>query len=285
MFTYYGLIGRYPGISITGNGCALQCDHCKARILETMIPATTPELLVERCGRLAEKGNHGVLISGGCDEEGRLPWTEFFPAIKEIKEKTNLYISIHSGLMDEETALSLKQAGVDQALMDVIGDDETYRKIYHVPFGVSRIETSLKAAEKARLPVAPHVVCGLHYGRIKGERKAVEMLSRFPVRQVVIVSLMRIPGTPLQGVETPSAEEVAGIIAEARFKLPEAEISLGCARQRGDSPLELLAVDAGVNKMALPSEEAVRRAEDYDLEIRYQRTCCSVFRDYSRNEW
>jgi uncharacterized radical SAM superfamily protein len=285
MFTYDGLTGRYPGISITGNGCSLQCDHCKGRILETMISATSPDLLVATCVRLAEKGNHGILISGGCDEAGCLPWGEFIPAIEKIKRETGLYISIHSGLMDDETALSLRRAGVDQALIDVIGDDETYRKICHVPFGISRIETSLKAAEEATLPVIPHVVCGLYYGGIRGERKAVEMISRFRVKQVVVVSLMRIPGTPLWEVEEPTSEDVAGIIAEARFKVPEAKISLGCARQRGNSRLELLAIDAGVNKMALPSEEAVRKARDYGLEVRYQRTCCSVSEDFSREQW
>jgi uncharacterized radical SAM superfamily protein len=214
-----------------------------------------------------------------------LPWGDFIPAIAKIKRETGLYISIHSGLMDDETALSLRQAGVDQALIDVIGDDETYRKIYHVPFGVSRIEASLKAAEEANLPVVPHVVCGLYYGGIRGERQAIEMISRFRIKQVVVVSLMRIPGTPLWKVEEPKSEEIAEMIAEARFKVPEAEISLGCARQRGNNHLELLAIDAGVNRMALPSEEAVRRAQDYGLEIRYQRTCCSVSEDFSADQW
>jgi len=37
--------------------------------------------------------------------------------------------------------------------------------------------------------------------------------------------------------------------------------------------------------MALPSEEAIGRAMDYGLEIRYQRTCCSVSEDFSEEEW
>ncbi|MEE9609804.1 MAG: radical SAM protein [Desulfatiglandales bacterium] len=285
MFTYNGLSGKYPGISITGGQCALQCDHCKGSTLKSMIPAATPDALVEQCLRLSGKGNLGVLISGGCDEEGRLPWEDFIPAIKRIKKETNLYISIHSGLVGYPLALRLKEAGVDQALIDVIGDDETYQKIYHVPFGVSRIEASLRSLMEAKLPVVPHIICGLNLGKIKGERRAVEMISRFDVEQVVIVSLMRIPGTPLWRVDSPRAEEVAEIIAESRLKLPSAEINLGCARQRGDSHLETLAIDAGINRMALPSEEAIGRAMDHGLSIGYQRTCCSVSRDFSKEEW
>ncbi len=32
----------FPAFSITAGGCALMCDHCEARILEPMIPATRP---------------------------------------------------------------------------------------------------------------------------------------------------------------------------------------------------------------------------------------------------
>jgi uncharacterized radical SAM superfamily protein len=42
--------------------------------------------------------------------------------------------------------------------------------------------------------------------------------------------------------------------------------------------MEIMAMDAGVNKMALPSEEAVAHAQELGLEISWQPTCCSVRR-------
>jgi len=285
MFSCDDVRGKYPGISITGNQCSLSCDHCGALILKTMIPCETPGSLVEKCIRLEKEGNHGVLLSGGCTEDGKLPWRKFVRAIGEIKEKTNLFISIHSGLIDYEEALALKAAGVDQALIDVIGDDETYRKVYHVPFGVAEIEKAIEALHRANLPTVPHVVCGLNYGRIKGEEAALEMISRFPVNQVVIVSLMNLTGTKMAKAPPPDGREVAHIILKARTLMPETCISLGCARQRGNTLMEILAIDAGVNRMALPSEEAVKRAKHHGLEIRYQKTCCSVSKDLSCESW
>jgi len=277
MFISDNRTGKYPAISITGSECSLQCDHCRARILEPMIPATSPGGLVETCLGLAANGHIGVLISGGCDRSGRLPWNSFAAAVKEIKRKTDLFISVHSGIIDHPTALALKDAGVDQALIDVIGDDLTFKDIYHVDFGVERIRESLEALQAAGLAIIPHIVCGLHYGRIRGEKTAVEIISQFPaVAQVVIVALMRLRGTPLWGTRPVAAEAVAGIIAATRFKMPQVEISLGCARQRGNTSLEILAIDAGVNRMAIPSEEAVARAKELGLKIHYQRTCCSV---------
>ena len=276
-----GVCGKYQAVSITGDACVLQCEHCRGELLRSMIRATTPEALTDKCLRLSERGNHGVLISGGCDENGRLPWDRFLPAIREIKDRTGLLISIHSGLVDEATARRLKEAGVDQALIDVVGDDETYRSICHVPFGVSEIVSSLEGLNSAGLEIVPHVVCGLHFGELRGETRALQIISGFDVDQLVIVSVMKIPGKTGPRFGLLQAEAITEIIAEARNIMPEVSISLGCARQRGNRILETLAIDAGVNRMALPSEEAVEHARSRGLEVRFQATCCSVTKDLS----
>lgn len=282
MFIQNGLSGNYPAVSITGSRCDLMCDHCQGKLLETMIPADDPKALFEKCLALEQKGNCGVLISGGCNRDGCLPWEPFLPAISAIKEKTRLFVSVHAGFIGEKGAAGLKQAGVDQALVDVIGDDETLQRIYHVPFGVERIVASLEALQKADLPIVPHIVCGIDYGRMGGEQNALDIIAHFRVEQVVILSLMGIPGTPVQRANPPRPEEVAELIATARLRMPHTPISLGCARTRGNDRLDVLAVDAGVNRMALPSDEAIARAQAYGLDIRYQKSCCSVPGDRAR---
>lgn len=268
--------------------CDLLCDHCRGTLLKPMIPAGTPAELADRLRNLSAKGHIGALISGGCDQRGRLPWDRFVPAIRKIKAETDLQVSVHSGMVDDETALKLKGAGVDQALIDVIGDDDTYGSVCHVPFGVDRIEAAMASLQRAGIPMVPHIVCGLHYGKMRGEKRAVAMISRFQAAAVVIVALMNQTtkytkkGETTNGVNerdkavSPTAEAVADIIAEARLAMPETPISLGCARKRSDRRMELLAIDAGVNRMALPSDEAVEKAKGYGLEICHQKTCCSV---------
>ncbi|MCJ7829781.1 MAG: radical SAM protein, partial [Desulfobacterales bacterium] len=285
IFVCDGVTGKYPALSITGKRCALQCDHCRGVILQSMIATPTPAVLVETCRRLSRKGVCGVLLSGGCDEHGRLPWGKFLSAIREIKRSTGLFVSVHSGLVAESEAANLKAAGVDQALIDVIGDDDTLQRIYHVPFGVSEIRLSLGALQRAGLPIVPHIVCGLNYGKMQAEQAAVDMIADFAVEQIVIVSLMPIPGTPVAHCNPPPAEEVAELIAYARYQMPSTRISMGCARQRGNPRLELLAIDAGVNRLALPSDEALARAQSYGLDITYQRTCCSVSIERTDDPW
>ena len=169
---------------------------------------------------------------------------------------------------------------VFQEEIDVEAEDE---KEEEQP--VVEIEKTLAALQDASLNTVPHVVCGLDYGRINGEEKALEMVSRFSVAQVVIVSLMNLTGTKMEKAFPPDARDVAHIISKARTLMPETCISLGCARQRGNTLMETLAIDAGINRMALPSEEAVAKAEHHGLEIRYQKTCCSVPENFSGKTW
>jgi lipoyl synthase len=285
MFSLDGMKGDYPAISITGKKCSLLCDHCKGQLLRTMPPAITPEALVEKAIQYDKKGCPGILITGGCDSDGRLPWERFLPAVHEIKQKTNLFVSAHSGILDAETAKGFKEAGVDQALMDVIGDDSTYQHICHVRHGVSKTYDTIKYLADEGIDFIPHIICGLEYGNIRYEEKAIETVSRYNPRQLVIISLMPLPKTPLWGKTPPTAEEIAEIIVKARLMMPDTILSLGCARQRGDIKKELLAIDAGINRMAIPSEEAIAHAKGYGLEIKYQKTCCSVSLPFERESW
>jgi lipoyl synthase len=285
MFTCNNCRGKYPALSITADACDLMCDHCRGELLGTMVPAETPDRLIRACIEFESRGNHGVLISGGCDKEGRLPWDRFLPAIEEIRRRTGLVISVHTGLVDDDIALGLKHAGVDQALIDVVGDDRTLQDIYHVSFGVDRIAASLAALTKAGLTVVPHIVCGLYHGQIRGEERAAEMIAAFDVPLIAIVALMKNTSVSGWDYDSPDAASVARVIARTRMMAPRSEISLGCARKRGDTDLELLAIDAGVNRLALPSEEAVAHALGYGLDIRYQKTCCSAFGAFDGEAW
>ena len=285
MFRYNGISGRYPAVSITGDRCSLRCEHCGGSLLKTMPDVSDSGEFLSRCRELKASGCHGVLVSGGCDGMGHLPWRDFAPAIARVKEETGLYVTVHSGLVNHEEARLLKDSGVDQALFDVIGDDETYRAIYHVDFGVLEIERSMEALKEAGLDMVPHVVCGIYYGRIKGEKRALDMISRFRPVQVVIVALMPPSFSEQEKFISPSPLEVADVIADARIMMPDVRIALGCARKRGETAMELLALRAGINRMAIPSDEAIELAERLGLKAGYQRTCCSVSMDVASDNW
>jgi uncharacterized radical SAM superfamily protein len=241
-----------------------------------MINITKPDDLIKKCLELEKKGFFGCLISGGSRSDGTIPWGGFIDSIREVKNNTNLHISIHSGIIDFETAKKLKEAGVDQALIDVIGDDKTLKKVYHCNFKIDKIEQSLKALNNAMIPIVPHIVVGLYYGKIIGEYNAIEMIKKYNPEVVNIVGIMRIKNTPMENIILPSAEDIVKIIATAKIEMPDIPISLGCARDRSDSRIDVLAIECGVNRIALPSDEAIEKAKEYRLEINWEKTCCSI---------
>ncbi|HPQ29142.1 MAG TPA: hypothetical protein PLQ82_11750, partial [Desulfobacteraceae bacterium] len=72
IFTFYlpGMVrygkvrGRYPAISITGDRCELQCEHCRGKLLEPMIHIRNREELINIAQRFARQGAHGILLTG-----------------------------------------------------------------------------------------------------------------------------------------------------------------------------------------------------------------------------
>jgi len=286
MIRYGKMRGLYPALSLTGNRCQLLCEHCKGLLLKPMIKAEDPETLITKCLKLAHSGHSGVLLSGGSDREGRLPWKKFYQAIQKIKTETDLFLSVHSGFLDFNTAVALKEAGVDQALIDVMGDEETAKKIYHLD-SLQKVITSLENLFKSGLDVVPHIVAGLMHGKIQGEYNALHIIRRFNPSSLVIVVLTPLKGTPMSGVLPPSPIEIARLIATARLMMPHTPISLGCERPRNRQghKMEELAIYAGATRMAVWSKKTIDLALNLGLIPRFQPTCCSVpyNKDFSKN--
>lgn len=278
MFIMDGRMGRYPAVSITGGRCELQCDHCRGRLLAPMIDAQNPDNLFNIALKMKEKGRLGLLISGGSNLSGALPWSRFIKTIEKIVNETGLIVTVHAGYLNRETAESLKNAGAAQALVDVIGDDETARRVYHLKRGAAVVRETLDALAAAGLETVPHIVLGLNYGRIIGECQAVDMLADYKPTRLVTVVISPMSGTPMKNVDVPSPARAAEFLVYARKKLPDSFHHLGCARPRGPYRWELdrLAVKAGVNALALPSDTALKEAEDSGLETYCYETCCSL---------
>ncbi|MBI5014483.1 MAG: radical SAM protein [Deltaproteobacteria bacterium] len=264
-------------VSVTGAACALACEHCLGRLLTGMIPARSPGEL-GRLGRgLAKRGGSGVLLSGGCDEEGRVPLGPYLGAIRTLKEE-GLTVLAHSGLVGRAEARALREAGVDQVLLDVVGDRETIRAVCHLDKTPEDYLGALAALKEEGLSVAPHVVAGLHFGELRGEHRALEEIGRIGVERLVLVALKPLPGTPMAGCTAPRADEVASLTAWARTRNPTTRLSFGCARPYGPQKgrLERYLVDAGVNAVAFPADETVRYAESRGLRYRFVERCCSL---------
>lgn len=276
---------RFPAISVTGGRCHLNCEHCGGKILESMIPATTPESLMEVCAKIKEEGGKGCLISGGSLKDGSVPLMDFVPAIEQTKRELGLDIAVHTGIVYPELAEALAEADIDAAMIDVIGSNETIRSVYHLDLSVEAFDRSLSLLEQHGIPLVPHVVVGIHYGKLKGEGRALEIISKYRPRAVIIVALMPLDQTPMEHVTPSSPLDIARVTLAAKIMMPMAPLILGCARPGGEhrAKTDVLAIKAGASGIAYPSEEGYSFAKKVGLDVRFSEECCALmYRDLNK---
>lgn len=275
----------FPSISVTGSACALKCKHCDGRVLNTMYPASSPEELTSLCTKLKNEGAIGCLISGGCQPDGSVPLDKFTDAIAEIKRNLDMTVVVHTGVLSRSIAEKLKKAKVDAALIDIIGSDETIREVYRLNVRVKDYDKSLKILHDAGIQFVPHVLVGLHYGELKGEFQALEMISNYNPSAVIIIALIPIHGTPMENVKPPLPEDIAKVLLATRLMLPTTPLVLGCMRPKGRHRVETdtLAMRIGVNAIAFPTKEVIKLADTMGLETIFSSLCCSqIFEDIQK---
>jgi len=269
----------FPAFSVTAGGCALMCDHCQAKILEPMIPATSPEMLERKVRELAATQDlQGFLLSGGSTRANEIRYERYLPVVERLKrELPHLKVAVHSALLDAARARAMAAAGVDTVMMDVIGSQETIRDVYHLERPVEDFEATLAALCATTMEVVPHIVIGLHYGRILGEAKALEIVSRHRVHSLVLVVIMPFyarPGT----FATPDPAEVGRVFLQARETIADREVLLGCARPPGmhKRVTDAYAVMAGLDGIAFPADGTLAVAHAIGRQAEQAHACCSI---------
>lgn len=267
----------FVALSVTGTACGLRCDHCDGEMLRWMQP-TDGAALYECCERLAATGTRGVLISGGSDARGRVPLAALAADLARIRERLGLKVLVHTGLVDEPAAEALASARVDGALIDVIGDDETIRRVYHLDRTVADYERSLDLLDARGVPSLPHVVMGLHYGELRGEETALRIVAAHRTAGLVLVALMPLLGTAMQAVAPPATDALVACMQRARELLPDRPLLLGCARPGGEAKVALdrAAIDLRFAGIAFPAEGTLALARDAGLAPRFHEACCGV---------
>jgi len=269
----------FPAFSVTGGACALDCDHCHAKILEPMIAATTPEMLERKVRDLVLlQGLQGFLLSGGSNRRNEIKYEKYYPVIERLKrDYPQMKIAVHSALLDERRAKLMESAGVDTVMMDVIGSGDTIREVYHLDRPVSDFEDTLAALCSTSMEVVPHIVIGLHYGRIRGETVALDICSRNPIHALVLVVVMPIYARGGTFV-TPDTTDVGRIFLAARDRLPDRKVLLGCARPPGmhKRVTDAYAVMAGLDGIAFPADGVVALSEAIGRRHEQQHACCSI---------
>ena len=246
-----------------------------------MIPTGPPDAFERTVHTMHERqGLRGFLLSGGSNLRNEVPFERYLPALKRLKAAIpNLEVAVHTGLADERRAALLADAGVDVAMLDIIGAPETIRDVYRLDRPVADFELSLANLVATGLDVVPHIVIGLHFGRLLGETSAIDIIARHKTRATIAVVLM--PHLAVAGrFQTPSETDVARTLLAARRKLADRTLLLGCARPAGRhrALTDAYAVLAGIDGIAYPADGALALARALGRLPGRSPSCCGIDR-------
>jgi uncharacterized radical SAM superfamily protein len=264
----------FPAVSVTGDACGLQCDHCRAHYLKGMRPVGNAEDLIELAKELDADGAEGMLVSGGCDRNGKIPLGPFLPALKRIKSETGLRINLHTGLVNDDEATQIAATGADCISFDLVQDPDVISRVLHLSCGTEAYSSTMAAFFSSGLKqVVPHLLVGLSGGEDRFEIAAIETAARYPIAGLVVLALMPTKGTPMENAPPPSGDHLLEMLERAMDVL-DVPVMLGCMRPRGNWELETRAIELGVRRIAMASPRTEEWAKAQGYRVTKRSSCC-----------
>ena len=265
-------------LSVTGSGCALDCKHCGRKYLGNMMDVSTPEKFRKVISELERNGINGILLSGGCDQSGKVPFTHLLGEIKKLTASSDMLINVHTGQIDSADAEELYNLGIRNICLDVVGDRGVIKNVYGLDIDESG--GSLESLKRAGFTdIIPHITVGLDGGKLGHEMKSLDLIKEKlgKPEKLVFLSIIPTEGTVFRDAGAVSIDDIVAIIHTAKDLFPDTELILGCMRPHYSTDEIIEMIGAGVRGVVNPSykveEELVRGGRQ--LIIKKSTSCCS----------
>ena len=256
----------FPSVSVTGTSCDLMCEHCRGYHLRGMIPVSGEDGLRELAQSLSDDGCTGFLLSGGCDGNGSVPIGRYAEVLKDRPQ--GLLVNVHAGFISGKEAEDLASAGIGCFSVDVHQDRGEMRSVLHLDRDPEDYSELLDTLISTGVRVVPHITVGFGYNDLA---LSADLIRSKGLKDVVLLSMVPTPGTI---VEESVLDADAVLQAVEILKEKGLDVILGCMRDRSMRDLEIRCIEAGVTRIANPSSETLRWAEDNGYTITERRVCC-----------
>ncbi len=225
------------------------------------------------------KAFSSVLISGGYNEKGEIPWKESLSFLKELRKK-GYRINLHLGTCEKAEVSLLKEIS-PVISFDFITDDEMLEM---AGFSVRKKDflSTFSLLLKENFPIFPHLLLGRNRGKIKQEYQALRILASYSPEKLVF--LVYLP-PPVCSFSPPSLFELERFWGKAREILPGTNFYLGCLRPRGifGEKIEELALKYQFQKVVMPSRRIKTLAEEQSFLLKEEWECCVFDSDIGGN--
>ncbi len=241
-------VGKEVMIHIIDNAqngyCPEDCHYCaQAKTSRADIeeyPLKPDEEILAEARRAYESGafRYCMVFAGRGPSQRR---TEHLARlIKEIKSKYPIEICVSTGLLDEQKAQILKNAGLDRLNHNLNTSERHYPNICTTHTYADRINT-LKAAKK----VGIELCSGMIFGMGEGTDDIIEVaytLRELEVPSIPANFLVPIKGNNLAEVNDLTPEYCLRVLCLLRFLNPKAEIRVAAGREIHLHSMEVLSL-------------------------------------------
>jgi len=160
--------------------------------------------------------------------------------IRRIKAQVPLEICVSAGLLDEEKAKILKNAGLDRLNHNLNTSESHYKEICSTHTFSDRINT-LRSAQKAGLKLCSGIIVGMKES-LEDIVDVAYKLNEMKVASIPVNFLIPISGNVLSGDPKLSPEFCLRVLCLFRFTNPKAEIRIAAGREFHLRNMEVLSL-------------------------------------------
>jgi biotin synthase len=213
--------------------CPEDCNYCsQSKVSAAEIdkyPMLAREKILAAADRAAElkAGTFCLVISGR--SPGERVFGKVLDAVRAVREKHDLKVCACLGLLTEDQARRLKEAGVTQVNHNLNTSERHTPSIVSTHTFGDRVAT-VEAVKAAGLKTCSGGILGMN----ESDDDVIDLalsLRELEVRSVPVNFLIPIPGTPLAGISDLDPRRCLRILCLYRFLLPSQEIRISGGRE------------------------------------------------------
>ncbi|AEI39179.1 biotin synthase BioB [Paenibacillus mucilaginosus] len=244
---YYGKKVKLNLIINAKSGlCPEDCGYCSQSIVSkaaiTKYPLLEKDTLVDGARKAMElKVGTYCIVASGRGPTGR-ELDQVVEAVKEIKSTMPMKICACLGILSEEQAVKLKEAGVDRYNHNLNTSKANFGNITTTHTYDDRVETVEKAKAAGMSPCSGCII-----GMGETNEEIVEMayaLRELDADSIPVNFLNSIPGTPLENRRDLDPRHCLKVLALIRLICPTKEIRVAGGREVNLRSMQALALYA-----------------------------------------
>ena len=247
----YEIRRYYRGMDITihiinnaANGsCQEDCSYCaQAKTSKSEIeeyPIKSNEEFMAEAENAYKKGAHRycMVFSGRGPSQSRVK--ALSSLIKQIKEKYPIEICVSTGLLDQNKARQLKEAGLDRLNHNLNTSEKHYAEICTTHTYQDRLNT-LQAAKNVGLEICSGVIVGMQE-LTEDILECAYKLREIEAKSIPVNFFIPIKGNKLSELPNITPEFCLRVLCLYRFLNPIAEIRAAAGRELHLRDLEVMA--------------------------------------------